>query len=308
MGAVYEARVAGTSQRVALKVMHGYLGRVREAETRFRREARALHKLHSPHVARLYDFGRLEQGSLFLVMEHVAGRDLVREVEARGALSWLEAHRIIDQVCSAMEVVHAAGVVHRDLKPRNVIVASNGITKVVDFGLAKSLHARRDAKRLTREGQAIGSLCYMAPEQAVGRRDIDVRADVFSIGCILYFLLMGQPPFAQRAIARVGREGGTLSFPSIGFHRGDVPAHVDEVLRVALSPDVGHRFRNVSALRTALANDANDAHHARVSDVREVQTMLVAAPELVPLPRIWPWVLLGASLSACSALGYWLLR
>jgi serine/threonine protein kinase len=297
MGAVYEAEVLGTKRRVAIKVMHGFLGRVREAEARFRREARALHKLHSPHVARLHDFGRLEQGSLFLVMEHVAGRDLVREVEARGALPWAEAYRIIDQVCAAMEVVHAAGVVHRDLKPRNVIVGSDGSVKVVDFGLAKSLHASRDGKRITREGQAIGSLCYMAPEQAVGRRNVDMRADVFSIGCMLYFLLMGQPPFAQRAIARAGREGCALSFPSIGFHRGDVPAHVDEVLRVALSPDAAHRFRSVSALRTALANDG-----------RDVPTLIVDMGVEPALPRIWPWMLLGAGLSASAAAAFWLLR
>jgi serine/threonine-protein kinase len=136
----------------------------------------------------------------------------------------------------------------------------------------------------------------MAPEQAVGRRSVDVRADVFSIGCMLYFVLMGQPPFSQRAIARAGREGGTLSFPSIGFHRRDVPAHVDEVLRVALSPDAEHRFRSVSALRTALANDG-----------RDVPTALVKAPLPPRLPRIWPWVLLGAGLGGCSALAYWLL-
>jgi serine/threonine-protein kinase len=295
MGAVYEARVLGTSERVALKVMHGYLGRVREAETRFRREARALSKLDSPHVARLFVFGRLEQGSLFLVMEHVPGRDLVREVEARGALSWAEAYHVLDQVCAAMEVVHAAGVIHRDLKPRNVIMASDGTTKVVDFGLAKSLHARRDGKRLTREGQAIGSLCYMAPEQAVGKSQVDARADVFSIGCILYFLLMGQPPFSQRAIARAGREGGTLSFASISFQRADVPSHVDEVLRVALSPNAEHRFRSVSALRTALANDGLD-----------VPTIIPAA-HAAPVPRMWPWVLLGAGLSGGTAFLYWLL-
>ena len=296
MGAVYEARVLGSGECVALKVMHGHLGRVREAEARFRREARALHRLRSPHLARLLDFGRLPQGSLYLVMEHVPGRDLVREVNARGALPWADAYHIIDQVCAAMEVVHARGVIHRDLKPRNVLVTAEGLTKVVDFGLAKSLHARAHGTPLTREGQAIGSLCYMAPEQAVGRRNVDARADVFSIGCMLYFLLMAQPPFAQRAIARAGREGGTLSFPSVAFHRSDVPAHVDEVLRVALAPDAAHRFRSVSALRTALANDA-----------RDVPTAIVSAQAVPRLPRIWPWVLLGAATTACTVLAYWLL-
>ncbi|HEX2679074.1 MAG TPA: serine/threonine-protein kinase, partial [Polyangiales bacterium] len=190
MGVVYEARVRGNNGAVALKVMHSHLGRVREAEARFKREARALHRLRSPHVASLLDFGRLDDGAMFLAMEHVAGRDLVKEVEARGPLPWAEAYGIIDQVCAAIEVVHAAGVVHRDLKPRNVLVSADGVTKVVDFGLVKTLNEHPDPgkMRITREGQAVGSLCYMAPEQAMGRPEVDVRADVFSIGCMLYFL------------------------------------------------------------------------------------------------------------------------
>jgi serine/threonine protein kinase len=316
MGSVYAARVRPgfarapigalrPGEHVAIKVMHAHLGRMREAEARFRREARALRQLRSPHVAQLHDFGRLESGALFLVMEQVEGKNLVEELEARGPLPWDEAYRIIDQVCAALEVVHAAGVVHRDLKPRNVIVDRHGATKVVDFGLAKSLHGKKVGKSpISREGQAIGSLFYMAPEQAVGRSDVDARADVFSIGCLLYFLLMGQPPFGQREIARAGREGGTLSFPSIGFCREDVPSHVDEVLRVALAPDAGHRFRSVSALRTALSNDE-----------RHVPTLVPPAP-LAPataparrlsLARQLLWVACGAALAMGAVLGLWAL-
>jgi serine/threonine protein kinase len=300
MGSVYDARVRRSGERVAMKVMHAHLGRMREAEARFRREARALRQLQSPHVARLHDFGRLESGALFLVMEQVEGRNLVEELESRGPLPWVDAYRIVDQVCAALEVVHAAGVVHRDLKPRNVIVGQGGITKVVDFGLAKSLHGKKVGKSpISREGQAIGSLFYMAPEQAVGRGDVDARADVFSIGCLLYYLLMGQPPFGQREIARAGREGGTLSFPSIGFSRDDVPAYVDEVLRVALAPDAAHRFRSVSALRTALANDE-----------RHVPTLVPPAPTLalVPSPvRQLLWALCGAAIVMGGVLGLWAL-
>jgi serine/threonine protein kinase len=307
MGSVYQARVRRgrhAGQRVAMKVMHAHLGRMREAEARFRREARALRELESPHVARLLDVGRLESGSLFLVMEQVEGKNLVEELAARGPLSWAEAYGIIDQVCAALEVVHAAGVVHRDLKPRNVIVAASGLTKVVDFGLAKSLHGKRLGKSpISREGQAIGSLFYMAPEQAVGRRDVDARADVFSIGCLLYYLLMGQPPFGQREIARAGREGGTLTFPSIGFSRKDVPAHVDEVLRVALAPAAAHRFRSVAALRTALVNDG-----------REVPTLVPPPPEpsrrrggLEAPARQALWALCGGLLAMGLVLGLWAL-
>jgi eukaryotic-like serine/threonine-protein kinase len=244
--------------RVAVKLMHAHLGPVREAQRRFRNEASALHRISSDHVARLYDFGQHEQ-TPFLVMEHVPGHDLTREIARAGTLCWSEAHTIIDQVCEALQAVHAAGLVHRDLKPRNIVLWRDGeqiAAKVVDFGLSKSsARGGRSATPITREGMAVGSLHYMAPEQSIGSPCVDARADVFSVGCILYYLLMGEPPFSQRAIARSARTGNALTFASIHHRRDDVPTYVDEVLRVALSPDPDHRFRTIGALRMALASD-----------------------------------------------------
>jgi serine/threonine protein kinase len=256
MGTVYAAQDEKRDVRVALKLMHAHLGSVREAQHRFRNEASALHRVRSEHVARLYDFGHHACGAPFLVMEHVPGHDLRQEVTAQGRLSWDDALTVIDQVCEALDAVHTAGLIHRDLKPRNIVVARRDGAlhcKVVDFGLSKS-YVRIGAP-ITREGIAVGSIHYMAPEQAVGSPRVDARADVFSVGCLLYFLLMGEPPFAQRALARAGRSGGALTFPSIHHHRSDVPMYVDEVLRVALAPDPDHRFRTMGALRMALQSD-----------------------------------------------------
>lgn len=259
MGSVFAAEDTKRGVRVALKLMHAHLGPLREAQRRFRHEASALHRLRSEHVARLYDFGHHQNGAPYLVMEHVRGHDLTREVAQRGKLSWSESHAVIEQVCLALESVHAAGLVHRDLKPRNIIMSREEerlFAKVVDFGLSKShLRSGRAYTPITRAGMAVGSLHYMAPEQAVGSPYVDARADVFSVGCILYFLLMGEPPFSQRAIARAGRTGSSLTFASIHHRRADVPAYVDEVLRVALAPDPDHRFRTIGALRIALASD-----------------------------------------------------
>jgi serine/threonine protein kinase len=258
MGRVYAARDTKHDVLVALKLMHAHLGQVREAQRRFRNEASALHRLRSDWVARLYDFGHHE-GAPYLVMEHVPGHDLTRELAYRGTLPWTDAHVIIDQVCLALDAVHAAGLVHRDLKPRNIVVTretGEPRAKVVDFGLSKSfLRDARAGTPITRAGTAVGSLHYMAPEQAVGSQRVDARADVFSVGCILYFLLLGEPPFSQRALARAGRTGNALTFSSVHHRRPDVPAYVDEVLRVALSPDPDHRFRTIGALRIALASD-----------------------------------------------------
>lgn len=257
MGCVFAACDLKRGVRVALKLMHAHLGNVREAQFRFRNEASALHKLRSDHVARLYDFGHHESGAPYLVMEHVPGHDLTREVARSGRLRWGDAQAIVDQMCRGLEAVHAAGLIHRDLKPRNVVLVREGqglSVKLVDFGLSKSSGAPAHPP-ITREGMTVGSLHYMAPEQAVGSPHVDARADVFSVGCILYFLLTGEPPFSPRAVARAGRAGAPLSFLPLCTRRPDVPSYVDEVLRVALASTPDERFRTIGALRMALASD-----------------------------------------------------
>jgi eukaryotic-like serine/threonine-protein kinase len=308
MGCVFAAQDVKRDVRVAVKLMHAHLGHLREAQRRFRNEASALHRLRSEHIARLYDFGQHE-GTPYLVMEHVAGHDLTREVAARGKLPWSEAHAIIDQVCAALEVVHAEGLVHRDLKPRNIVLSRGAgriTAKVVDFGLSKS--SGRDGRSgtpITREGMAVGSLHYMAPEQAIGSPRVDARADVFSLGCIMYFLLMGEPPFSQRAIARAGRTGNALTFSSIHHRRDDVPSYVDEVLRVALSPDPDHRFRSIGALRMALASDIPGCSTKGEIAVPTEELEIAAEPGRMP-----PVVLVtvaAVSTATLALLVYWLL-
>jgi len=303
MGRVYAAIDVKHDAQVALKLMHAHLGQLKEAQRRFRNEASALHRLRSDYVARLYDFGHHE-GAPYLVMEHVPGHDLTREIAERGTLPWREAHAIIDQACLALEAVHAAGLVHRDLKPRNIVVSRESgqpLAKVVDFGLSKSYgRGGRAGTPITRAGTAVGSLHYMAPEQAVGSPRVDGRADVFSLGCILYFLLVGEPPFSQRALTRAGRTGNALTFSSIHHRRQDVPSYVDEVLRVALSPDPDHRFRTVGALRMALASD--------IPVTPSFAPAPVAAAQRLPLRPLALMAVAGASTMTFALILYWLLR
>ncbi|MDB4971810.1 MAG: Protein kinase [Myxococcaceae bacterium] len=302
MGSVYAAHDIKRNVFVAIKLMHAHLGRMREAQRRFRNEAGALHRVRSDHVARLYDFGHHQNGAPYLVMEHVSGHDLTHEVTTRGKLPWAEAHSIIEQICTALEAVHAAGLVHRDLKPRNVVVSrSDGVllAKVVDFGLSKSyVRTGRTGAPITREGMAVGSLHYMAPEQAIASPRVDARADVFSVGCILYYLLMGEPPFSQRALTRAGRTGNSLTFSSIHHRRDDVPAYVDEVLRVALSPGPDQRFRTMGALRMALQSDIPG-----ISAEAHVRTLMVRAR----IERPFWWVTIAALCSMTLAVGAYLL-
>ncbi|MDB4990611.1 MAG: protein kinase [Myxococcaceae bacterium] len=302
MGSVFAAHDIKRNVFVAIKLMHSHLGRMREAQRRFRNEAGALHRVRSDHVARLYDFGHHQNGAPYLVMEHVSGHNLTHEVSQRGRLAWTEAHVIIDQVCMALEAVHAAGLVHRDLKPHNVVLSRNAgqlLAKVVDFGLSKSyVRTGRTGPPITREGMAVGSLHYMAPEQAIASPRVDARADVFSVGCILYFLLMAEPPFSQRALTRAGRTGGALTFSSVHHRRDDVPAYVDEVLRVALSPDPDHRFRTMGALRMALQCDIPGA-----SIEAGVRTVVMHARTERP---VW-WVMIAALCSMTAAVAAYLL-
>ncbi len=305
MGSVYAAQDEKRDVRVALKLMHAHLGRVREAQRRFRNEASALHRVRSEHVARLYDFGHAKSGAPFLVMEHVPGHDLTQEVAARGQLSWHEAHTVVDQVCAALEAVHTAGLIHRDLKPRNIVLGREHgrlHCKVVDFGLSKSfVRTGRTGAPITREGMAVGSLQYMAPEQAIGSPRVDARADVFSVGCILYYLLMGEPPFSQRALTRAGRTGSALTFSSIHHRRADVPSYVDEVLRVALAPDPDHRFRTIGALRMALQSDI-PSHGGEAAIPTSVVTV---RGQHRPL---WLMTIAALSTMVIALAGYWLLR
>lgn len=304
MGTVYAAQDVKRGTRVALKLMHEHLGRLREAQRRFRNEASALHRVRSDHVARLYDFGHAANGSPYLVMEHVEGHDLTKEIAAHGRLSWESALMIINQVCSALDVVHGVGLIHRDLKPRNIVIGRReGVVhcKVVDFGLSKShIRTGRTGAPITREGQAVGSLHYMAPEQAIGSPRVDARADVFSVGCILYFLLMGEPPFTQRALTRAGRTGSALTFSSIHHRRSDVPAYIDEVLRVALAPDPDHRFRTIGALRMALQSDIPSLGGEAV-----IPTKVVTRRDGRPLVLM---SIAALCTMVAALLGYWLLR
>jgi eukaryotic-like serine/threonine-protein kinase len=305
MGSVYAARDEKRDVRVALKLMHAHLGRVREARRRFRNEASALHRVRSEHVARLYDFGHHANGAPYLVMEHVPGHDLTQEVINQGRLSWQEALAVIDQICEALDAVHAAGLIHRDLKPRNIVVGRvDGWLrcKVVDFGLSKSyVRTGRTGAPITREGMAVGSLHYMAPEQAIGSPRVDARADVFSVGCILYYLLMAEPPFTQRALTRAGRTGSALTFTSIHHRRADVPAYVDEVLRVALSPDPDHRFRTVGALRMALQSDIPSLGGEAVIPTTVVTVHGTQRP-------FWLMSVAAVSTMMIALVGYWFLR
>lgn len=200
-GAVYIAEQTGVGRKAVIKVLHQRLMDSEIFVKRFRREAAILAALDHHHLVRLYNFGELEAGQLFLAMEYGGDRTLADEIRLNGKLGVERALRITEQVCSALHEAHARGVVHRDLKPSNIMLGrkeGQDWVKVVDVGIAKILHAtdmdRDDGhSRLTQSGMIIGTPAYFSPEQARGL-DLDGRSDVYAMGCILYEMLSGKLP------------------------------------------------------------------------------------------------------------------
>jgi eukaryotic-like serine/threonine-protein kinase len=205
MGAVYSAEHLLMHKRVAIKVLHPEMTRLPEVVQRFEREAMAAAHIEHPHVATAYDFGKLEDGSFFLVLEFVEGKSLREIIEAGGSLKVERAVHITRQILQALSRAHTLGIVHRDLKPENVMLVDReddpDFVKVLDFGIAKvpigQLMAGGDKKPaavLTQLGMVYGTPEYMAPEQALGQ-DVDHRADLYALGVLLFEMLVGVRPF-----------------------------------------------------------------------------------------------------------------
>ncbi len=249
MGRVYAARQLGLDRAVAIKVLRPELARDAMALRRFQREARLVASLASEHVVRVHDLGELPTGEPYLVMELLEGEDLAAMV-ARGPIFVEQAVGWILAACDALAEAHALGMVHRDIKPSNLFVTRQHRLKVLDFGLAKLAAPPITAAGATMTGAGVllGSPHYMSPEQITGARDVDPRADVWSLGATLYHLVTGRPPFAEATLGDVlgsilaGRE------PPLGA----LPPHLAPVIRRTLARDPAHRFGSVGELAAAL--------------------------------------------------------
>jgi serine/threonine-protein kinase len=207
MGSVYQARQVDMNRDVAIKILHPKLAARKDLASRFRREARAMSQLTHPNTVKVFMYGQLEdelgEGSLFIVMEYLEGRNLNRAVKREGPLSVEQATTILIQVCGALQEAHNMGIVHRDLKPENIFLCRQGelldYPKVLDFGLAKvtERQMRPGSIQLTQEGMVFGTPEFMSPEQAQGKT-IDLRSDIYSLAVILYEAVTGKLPFDAR--------------------------------------------------------------------------------------------------------------
>ncbi|MGW8267653.1 MAG: serine/threonine-protein kinase, partial [Longimicrobiales bacterium] len=248
MGVVYRAQDIRHERRVALKVLRPEIAATIGTD-RFLREIRIEAQLNHPHILPVYDSGEVE-GLLFCVMPFVEGESLRDRLDRERQLPCDEALRICREVADALFFAHARDLIHRDVKPANILLES-GHAVLADFGLAKALSAAGD-QGLTRAGFAVGTPAYASPEQAAGDERIDGRSDLYSLGCVLYEMLAGQPPFVGPTADSVVRQHLTQPPPSVRVMRTSVPEAVEEILTRLLEKSPADRFSSAEELVRAL--------------------------------------------------------
>ncbi|WP_346118774.1 serine/threonine-protein kinase [Micromonospora coerulea] len=248
MGEVWRGRDLRLDRPVAIKVLTAAGLDEPMAAERFDREARTAARLSHPHIVGVYDFGTEESDS-YLVMELVEGRT-VSALIADGPLPVGQALSIAVQACDGLAAAHAVGVVHRDVKPGNLIVTPSGTVKICDFGIAR-LPGTRDQNTLTGPATKLGTSSYMAPEQALGR-PVDPRADLYALGCTLYAMLAGAPPFAGDPLSVLHQHVNEPP-PPLRSRRPDVPVELDALVSELLAKDLADRPADAAAVRHRLA-------------------------------------------------------
>ncbi len=325
MGMVALADHVALSQKVAIKILT--MASDAQARARFQREARAAVQLKSDHVTKVFDVGATEDGTPYMVMEYLAGRDLSAVLVERGPLPVGEVAEYILQTCEALGEAHRMGIVHRDIKPANLFLTyrpdGRPLVKVLDFGISKIAGSTADMA-LTRTQAVLGSPLYMSPEQLRATRDADHRSDIWSLGVVMFELLAGRVPFLASAITELAIRVVQEPAPHVGSIRADVPEGIARILMRCLEKAPDARYQSVTDLaadlepfaapmeqvsradRVARMSGAPDRTSSRVAMGRtsvawgDTQVEKTQAPK----PRaVWPFVLLGSALVVGSVSG-----
>ncbi|HET6796185.1 MAG TPA: serine/threonine-protein kinase [Gemmatimonadales bacterium] len=248
MASVYLARDRQSGEMVALKAMHQNVGSAIGLE-RFRREMGIAASLDHPYIVPLTDSGSAGD-LLYYVMPYVQGESLSQRLDREQRLPVAEAIRITQDVAQALGYAHHHGILHRDVKPENVLLA-DGHALIADFGLARAIGAA-DRRKLTSTGVVVGTVHYMSPEQLLERSDLDQRSDVYSLGCILYEMLTGSPPYTSRSITNLVTLILRAALPSVRTINPMVPEALDQVIARALAKNPEDRFGSMEEFSTAL--------------------------------------------------------
>jgi serine/threonine protein kinase/CheY-like chemotaxis protein len=254
MGTVFKARHRRMKRIVALKVLSRALAEDTSFVQRFQREVEVIARISHPNIVMAYDADEAEAGH-FLVMEFVDGQDLASLVQQRGPLSVAAALSCVVQAARGLECAHGQGIIHRDIKPANLLRDRSGAVKVADLGLARfskqGAHSP-DAGSITQAGSILGTVDYMPPEQAMGSADIDHRADIYSLGATLHFLLTGRPPYQGESLMATMLKHRMAPVPALTEACPEVPAALDAVFRRMMAKEPAERFQSMTEVVAAL--------------------------------------------------------
>jgi predicted Ser/Thr protein kinase len=298
MGAVYKARQPGLDRLVAVKILPPEVSQDPAFAERFTREARALAMLNHPNIVGVYDSGHAG-GYYYFVMEYLDGVNL-RQAMLAGQLKAAEALKIVPQICDALQFAHDEGIVHRDIKPENILLDKKGRVKIADFGLAKLLGKTAPDVSLTGTQQVMGTMHYMAPEQLEGSRDIDHRADIYSLGVTFYEMLTGELPI------------GRFAAPS---KKVQIDVRLDEVVLRSLEKSPEQRYQHASEIKTQMETIAADgpqqvaapaappADGGRIPVRFYLQTLGIAALVWLLVPLCWNLREIGLAIVCIAAAG-----
>jgi eukaryotic-like serine/threonine-protein kinase len=253
MATVYLATDEKHHRPVALKVLHSERA-VALGPERFRREIAMVARLQHPHILSVFDSGETDSGHLWFTMPFVDGETLRDRLRRDGQLPIPDAIRIAREAALALQYAHSQGVIHRDVKPENLLLTADGSTLVADFGVARALEGGGDAtaNTLTAPGVAIGTPAYMSPEQASGEREVDARTDVYALGSVVYEMLAGEPPFTGASAQAVITKRFATGAPSVSVLRDGVPPALASAIATALERSPADRYATAAAFGSAL--------------------------------------------------------
>ncbi|MFZ5903233.1 MAG: protein kinase domain-containing protein [Chloroflexota bacterium] len=310
MAVVYKAFDTSLERYVALKVVLPYREHSETFLARFRREARALAKLSHPNILKIFDYGEFENRP-YLVTEYILGGTLAKRLGGKPR-PWWEAAQLLIRVARALEAAHAQGIVHRDVKPSNILLTDAGDPLLSDFGIAKLIQGEDATVDLTGTGAGIGTPEYMAPEQGLGRAD--ERADVYALGVIFYEMVTGRKPYQADTPMAVMLKKSTEPLPRPTQFAPDLPAVVENVLIKALARDPDQRYQTMTAFAAALDGLAGTEGASAPSDSSGLTTVPEEAWILSSEPRSpsavtentrgkWiPWAVAAGLIFACCVL------